>query len=101
MNDMSETTILEEGKVKITNLRAIIGTKTYPISNITSVNLITKPLSFGPGCLIGYGVLFLFVTLIYGLGKVMSPAVAAETFLVALLLIGAGIWHARSTKSWS
>lgn len=36
---MIEETIFKEGSVKITNLRAIIGSKTYAMSNITSVSL--------------------------------------------------------------
>ena len=42
MRNESETTILKEGHVKITNLRAIIGPKTYAISNITSVHLYVR-----------------------------------------------------------
>jgi hypothetical protein len=39
-NDVStEQTVFEEGNIKITNLRAVIGAKTYSMSNITSVNL--------------------------------------------------------------
>jgi hypothetical protein len=37
MSDIHEVIIFEEGKVKITNLRAVIGTKTYTLSDITSV----------------------------------------------------------------
>jgi hypothetical protein len=49
MKDGSEITILKEGAVKITNLRAIIGTKTYAISNVTSVNMrIIEPKMFLP-----------------------------------------------------
>lgn len=49
MNDASEITILKEGSVKITNLRAIIGMKTYAISNITSVNMrVSEPKMFIP-----------------------------------------------------
>jgi len=49
MKDGSEITILKEGAVKITNLRAIIGTKTYAISDVTSVNMrIIEPKMFLP-----------------------------------------------------
>ena len=49
MKDPSEITILKEGSVKITNLRAIIGMKTYAISNITSVNMrVIEPKMFIP-----------------------------------------------------
>ena len=39
MANTGETTILEEGGVKITNRRAIIGLKTYAMANITSVSM--------------------------------------------------------------
>lgn len=38
MTDVHETTIFEEGGVRITNLRAIIVTNIYPISKITYVS---------------------------------------------------------------
>lgn len=37
MNQISETPIYEKADIKITNLRAVFGAKTYSISNITSV----------------------------------------------------------------
>ena len=49
MNDASEITILKEGNVKITNVRAVIGTKSYAISNITSVSMhVNEPKMFLP-----------------------------------------------------
>jgi hypothetical protein len=49
MNDVSEITILKEGNVKITNLRAIVGFNTYAISKITSVNMrVNEPKLFLP-----------------------------------------------------
>lgn len=49
MNNASEITILKEGNAKITNLRAIIGMKTYAISNISSVNMrVSEPKMFIP-----------------------------------------------------
>lgn len=44
----SETTIFEEGEVKITNKRAIFGGKTYPIGKITSVEM--KSTGGASGC---------------------------------------------------
>ena len=38
MNDINETIIFDEGGVRITNLRAMIGTNTYPLSKITFVS---------------------------------------------------------------
>ena len=49
MNDASEITILKEGNVKITNVRAVIGTKSYAISNMTSVRMdVNEPKMFLP-----------------------------------------------------
>ena len=39
MNDVSEITILNDGNVRITSLRAIIGLQTYAMPKITSVNM--------------------------------------------------------------
>jgi uncharacterized membrane protein YjjP (DUF1212 family) len=39
MLDITEKTILKVGMVRITNLRAIFGTKSYELSNITSASL--------------------------------------------------------------
>jgi hypothetical protein len=49
MTQVSEINILKEKNVKITNERAIIGTKTYPISEIASVNMdVNEPKLFLP-----------------------------------------------------
>jgi hypothetical protein len=49
MNDAGEITILKEGNVKITNLKTIIGMKTYATSNIISVNMhVNEPKMFLP-----------------------------------------------------
>ena len=49
MIGVSEITILKEGDITITNLRAIIGTKTYPMSNIASVSMrVNEPKLFLP-----------------------------------------------------
>jgi hypothetical protein len=42
MNDVMETTILEEYDIKITNLRARVGTETYNLANITSARIIKE-----------------------------------------------------------
>lgn len=39
MKEIREITILKEGKVKITNQRAILGTKTYALSKLASVRV--------------------------------------------------------------
>ena len=49
MTHVSEINILKEKDVKITNERAIIGTKTYAISEITSVSMdVNEPKLFLP-----------------------------------------------------
>jgi len=49
MTHVSEINILKEKNVKITNERAIIGTKTYAISEITSVSIdVNEPKLFLP-----------------------------------------------------
>ena len=49
MNDVHETTILKEGDVKVTNLKATFGLRTYKISNILSARLrVTEPNFFLP-----------------------------------------------------
>lgn len=59
MNDISEITILEAGEIKITNLRAVVGTETYAISNIFSVRMTKEGSMFGclVAALISIGVL--------------------------------------------
>lgn len=49
MTHVSEINILKEKDVKITNERAIIGTKTYAISEVTSVSMdVNEPKLFLP-----------------------------------------------------
>jgi hypothetical protein len=49
MTQVSEISILKEKNVKITNLRAVIGTKTYPISEIASASMdVNEPKLFLP-----------------------------------------------------
>jgi uncharacterized protein DUF6232 len=48
MNEVREMTILQEGLVKVTNLRTIIGTRTYSISDIKSANVTKQARSYRP-----------------------------------------------------
>jgi hypothetical protein len=43
MNDMTEKTFLQEGMVRITDRRTLIGTDTYPVAEITSVSVARRP----------------------------------------------------------
>ena len=57
MIELRETTILQEGPVKITNLRMLIGTETYKLSNITSAKFATQRKSKRPFLFVIVGVL--------------------------------------------
>ena len=57
MIELRETTILQEGPVKITNLRMLIGTETYKLSNITSAKFATQRKSKRPFLFLIVGVL--------------------------------------------
>jgi Family of unknown function (DUF6232) len=46
MNDASERTILKEGSVKVTNLIATFGTRTYTVSNIAFARMQVKEPNF-------------------------------------------------------
>lgn len=60
-----ETILYEQGDIKITNLRAVFGNKTYAISNITSVEKGSIPPSNGLALiLIIVGVMFSFLAFI-------------------------------------
>jgi len=59
MDELRETTILQEGLVKVTNLRTLIGTQTYSVSDITSVNLTKQAKSYRPFWLVIVGVLLI------------------------------------------
>lgn len=55
MIDRNETTFLQEGLVKITNRRALIGTTTYSMADITSVNVTKRARSGRPLWLVATG----------------------------------------------
>lgn len=57
MIELRETTILQEGPVKITNLRMLIGTETYKLSNISSAKFATQRKSKRPFLFVIVGVL--------------------------------------------
>lgn len=64
MNDLYETTILQEGLVRITNRRTLIGTQTYSMSDIKSVTVTRRGKDIRPIWLILAGSLFLLWSLI-------------------------------------
>ncbi len=91
MNDVGEITILEEADVKITTLRAVIGIKTYVLSDLISVRM-TKESSmvgcliaalFSGGLLLG---LFSFVSATYNLEYCSAAFIILAAALVVALL---------------
>ena len=69
MADQNETTFLQEGLVKITDVRAIIGTLTYPMSQIRAVHVTRRGRSMKPLLLAIPGILLLFWSLIDQTGQ--------------------------------
>jgi len=57
MKDIKETTILQEGNVKITDQRLLIGTETYGIANIRSVQLTRQGRNKKPLLWVAVGIL--------------------------------------------
>jgi hypothetical protein len=86
MNESSERTILEEGDIKITNQRAIIGTKTYALSDLIYAR-ITKDSSLG-GCTI---IVFVSLGVVLELFTLLSPIYNLEIQIVAFICFGAAI----------
>lgn len=59
MADIKETTILQEGPIKITNLRTMIGTITYSMSDIRSISVTKRAKSYKPLWLVIVGILLI------------------------------------------
>jgi uncharacterized protein DUF6232 len=85
MNGPRETTILQEGLVKVTNLRTLIGTRTYSNSDITSVHLTRQARSYRPFWLVIVGVLLILWAIVDETGQFM------EFFNIGGLLVVIGI----------
>jgi len=86
MQDLTEKTVLKMGTVRVTNLRAIFGTKSYDLSNITSSSLqVEEPNLFVP----------VFFAVILGICAVLVALSNMEEFgfwlQVGLYIVIAGI----------
>jgi len=86
MNDVRERIILEEGEIKITNRRVVIGANTYALSDVISVRL-TKDRS-GIGCAIAG---FIGVGLLLGLASLVSTIYNSEICLTGIISLGAAV----------
>jgi hypothetical protein len=80
-----ETTILQEGLVKITNRRMLVGTMTYWMSDIRSVSVTRQERSNRPLWLVIVGLLFLFWSVIDQTGYY------AEFFNIGTVLVIVGL----------
>ena len=89
---MSEEKVIDEkGNIKITNMRAIFGDKTYAVSNITSETKKEKttPFSFLPVGIIVFGIAFITISFFNNLnGAIMILGVfmVIGGYFVAMLL---------------
>ena len=92
MNDVSETILLEESEVLITNQRAVIGPETYPLSDIISVRLAKDNRIIGclVTALIAGGLLLViisFISTVYSSEILVSAFIAFGAAIVAVLLV--------------
>jgi hypothetical protein len=86
MQDLTEKTVLKVGTVRVTNLRAIFGTKSYDLTNITSSSLqVEEPNLFVP----------IFFAIVLGISAVLVALSDMEEFgfwlQVGLYIVIAGI----------
>jgi len=95
---MTETSTPEQqyynaGGVTITNTRAILGSKTYAMTNITSVSLTERAANRAPGIII------VLVGLTSGIcGLMLSPNVRIVGLIVGGLALALGIYLFISAK---
>lgn len=90
---MAETTYFQEGNVLITNIRAVLGTTTYPVANITSVSVGTIP----PNRMIGVIIAIvggLMAACSFGGGRNMLGGI-----IVGLIILAIGILIAVLQKT--
>lgn len=82
---MTETTYYSDDRgVRITNARAVFGSKTYAMSNISSVSLHIIPPSRAGGCIVALlSIIFMFCAL--------GTAVPEDTRFVGLLALFVGL----------
>lgn len=89
-----ESTIYETGDIKITNLRAVFGNKTYSVSNITSVEKkVIAASGCGPLLLIGLGIAFV----VSGATRTYNDSWPI-TVVIGIIIFSLGAKAARSEK---
>src|SRR4030095_3401784 len=85
MTEVIEKTILQEGPIKITNLRTVIGTVTYSMSDITSVNVTKRAKSYKPLYLVMIGLLLILWV------RTVQAQEFFEFFNIGIVLVTVGI----------
>src|SRR5262245_35437833 len=94
MADLRETTILQEGPVKITNRRTIIGTITYQMSQINAVHVTRQGRNVKPLLGILPGMFFITWGLLDQTGQFMEFFNIGIAFIVISLTL---VWIAKPT----
>jgi hypothetical protein len=85
MTELSEITILQEGLVKVTNQRTVIGTISYSISDIKAVRVTSRSKDIKPLWLTIPGILLIAWSLIDQTAQFM------ELFNIGIALIATGV----------
>lgn len=85
MTEVNETTILQEGPVKVTDRRTIIGTITYSMSDIKAIHITSRPKSKKPLLCTLLGILLISWSMIDETGQFM------EFFNIGIFLIAVSI----------
>ena len=94
MAALDETTILQEGPVKITNRRTIIGTITYQMSQINSVHVTRRRRNVRPLLGIIPGIFFITWSLLDQTAQFMEFFNIGIAFIVLSLIL---VWIAKPT----
>ena len=92
-NNIEERIFFNEGQFQITDKRAVLGSKTYSIANITSVSTVeVKPLTCFPTVLIILGAISLLVYLSF----LLSSENVFSLLVFGLMMSGLGFFWIRS-----
>ena len=90
-----ERVIYEEGEVKVTTARAIFGSKTYAMKNITSVEMSKKEAS---GCAPAALAIFGVIAVIYSASSFGNSAVTGIVGILFGALLLAGSWYSQKAS---
>jgi len=94
MAELQETTILQEGLVKVTSRRTIIGTVTYPMSQIKSAHVTRRGRNMKPLLGVIPGIFFIAWSLLDQTSQFMEFFNIGTAFIVVSLAL---VWLAKPT----